>query len=256
MGEAYVKLFKKMLDWEWYDDSNTCRLFIHCLLKANWKSGSWHGIDYEPGQFITSLTTLSNETHLTVKQVRTALNHLKATGEVADQRQGNCRIITVNNWNLYQAEGNPVGKPRANQGQTKGKQGATDKEYKEYKEGNNKYICAFDEWWECYPRKKDKSRAYANYKARLNDGYTKEQLLTACKNYAEECRKNKTEEKYIKHGATFLSVNEPFLDYLKGENNGSGNTSDCGTDEEQRNREIDRFIDSDEYRNNDERPFT
>ena len=113
----FLKLYTKLLSWEWYDDVNTCRLFIHCLLKANWKSGSWHGIPYEPGQFITSLATLAKETSLTVKQVRVALERLKRTGEVADLRQSNYRIITVLKWDEYQNEGKPKGKPRANQGQ-------------------------------------------------------------------------------------------------------------------------------------------
>ena len=67
MADAFIKLYKKMLDWEWYDDPNTCRVFLHCLLKANWKSGSWHGINYEPGQFITSLPSLAAETKLSVR---------------------------------------------------------------------------------------------------------------------------------------------------------------------------------------------
>lgn len=146
MAEPFIKLYKKMLKWEWYDDVNTFRLFLHCLLRANWESGSWHGIHYEPGQFITSLQTLSTETHLTVKQVRVALDHLKATNEVADLRQGNYRIITVVKWNEYQCKGKPNGKLGADQGQTEGKLGATDKEYKEYKEReeekeiNNNYL--------------------------------------------------------------------------------------------------------------------
>lgn len=139
---GYIKLHKKMLSWEWYDDVNTCRLFIHCLLKVNWKSGSWHGIPYEPGQFITSLATLAKETSLTVKQVRVALEHLKRTGEVADLRQSNYRIITVLKWDEYQNEGKPKGNAKANQGQTKGKPRATDKEdidIKEDVDNKNKY---------------------------------------------------------------------------------------------------------------------
>ena len=53
---------------------------------------------------------------------------------MADLRQSNYRIITVNNWGVYQTEGRPTGRPRADQGQTEGKPRATDKEYKEYKE--------------------------------------------------------------------------------------------------------------------------
>ena len=138
----FLKLYTKLLSWEWYDDVNTCRLFIHCLLKANWKSGSWHGIPYEPGQFITSLATLAKETSLTVKQVRVALEHLKRTGEVADLRQSNYRIITVLKWDEYQNEGKPKGNAKANQGQTKGKPRATDIEdidIKENVDNKNKY---------------------------------------------------------------------------------------------------------------------
>ena len=78
-----------------------------------------------------------------------------------------------------------------------------------------KYSVHFEEFWGNYPRKKEKSRAYKCYMARLNDGYSEEELLTACKNYARECEKEKTEQRYIKHGSTFLSDSMPFLDYLK-----------------------------------------
>lgn len=104
MAEPYIKLYRKMLTWEWYDDINTKILFLHCLLRAEWKSGSWHGINYEAGQFITSLPNLVKETGLSLQQVRTALNHLKATGEVTDFRQGNARIITIVKWNEYQGD--------------------------------------------------------------------------------------------------------------------------------------------------------
>ena len=137
MQEPYIKLYKKMLDWEWYDDPNTMRLFLHCLLKANWKPGSWHGIKYDPGEFITSLQTLAVETNLTVKQIRVALDHLITTGEVASRSHSKCRIITVKNWSQYQGQGKQNGSQTASKGQDEGKQGATDKEYKEYK--NNKY---------------------------------------------------------------------------------------------------------------------
>ena len=139
MAEPFIKLYKKMLDWEWYDNPNTCRVFIHCLLRANWKPCRWHGQTIEAGQFITSLQTLADETCLSVKQVRVALKHLIETGEVASKGQSKYRIITVNNWDEYQQSGKQEGKQGASKGQARGKQRATDKEYKEYKEVKNKY---------------------------------------------------------------------------------------------------------------------
>ena len=155
MAEGYLKLFREVLNWEWYKNPNTCRVFIHCLLKANWKDTTWRGIPLQAGQFATSLETLSKETHLTVKQIRTALDHLKETGEITSETwmkkgqangqadgqangqangqakgQPQCRIITVIKWSEYQEEGKPKGKEMGNK---RASQRAIDKEYKEYK---------------------------------------------------------------------------------------------------------------------------
>ena len=142
MADAFLKLYKKMLEWEWYDDVNTCRVFLHCLLKANWKSGSWHGVNYSEGQFITSLESLAVETHLSVQNVRTALQHLISTGELTSKSQGKCRIITVNNWCLYQGDNKQPNKKVTKSQQDANRVLTTDKEYKEdkeLKEIKNKY---------------------------------------------------------------------------------------------------------------------
>lgn len=99
---------------------------------------------------------------------------------------------------------------------------------------NNTYMCAFEELWSVYPRKKEKAKAYKCYQARLKDGYSEQNLISATKAYADECRKRKTEEKFIKLAATFLGPNTPFLDYIrtevidsaKGNGSGKANESD------------------------------
>ncbi|MDE6951987.1 MAG: phage replisome organizer N-terminal domain-containing protein [Lachnospiraceae bacterium] len=78
----------------------------------------------------------------------------------------------------------------------------------------NNYHTDFEEFWAIYPRKADKAQAYKKYKARLEDGFFHEQLLEAAKNYADQCKRDRTEDKYIKHGKTFLGESTPFLDYL------------------------------------------
>lgn len=76
------------------------------------------------------------------------------------------------------------------------------------------YTSDFEEFWLIYPRKVDKAQAYKKYKARLEDGFSHEQLCEAAKNYAAQCKRDRTEDKYIKHGKTFLGESTPFLDYL------------------------------------------
>lgn len=135
--EGFVIEYRKIMQWEWYTDVNTAHLFRHCILRANYTDTAWRGIEVKRGSFITSLQTLSTETGLTVKQVRTALEKLEKTGEVANCSTSKYRIITVKNYDLYQLEGKQKGKQkdkvRANKkavkGQSEGKQRATDNKY-------------------------------------------------------------------------------------------------------------------------------
>ncbi len=99
----YIKLSRKILDWEWWGDINTCRLFIYCLLKANWKDGRFMGQDIKRGSFITSLPKLSAETGLTISELRTAISHLKSTGELAVKSHAKYSIFTVKNYCQYQS---------------------------------------------------------------------------------------------------------------------------------------------------------
>ena len=144
----YFKLYRKMVRWEWYTDVNTFKLFLHCLIKANWRDGSWRGIKYKRGQFITSFPSLAKETGLTIREIRTALAHLKATGEVTDKKIHKGRIITVVNYDEYQ--GSDRQNDRQNDRQTTGKRQASDSRYKNNK--NNKNI---EEVYKASPESED-----------------------------------------------------------------------------------------------------
>ena len=75
----YIKINRSMLEWEWYKDTNTKILFLHMLLKANWKDSSFMGTEVKRGSFVSSTKNLSLETGLSEKQVRTSILHLKKT---------------------------------------------------------------------------------------------------------------------------------------------------------------------------------
>lgn len=98
----YIKLNRKIVNWEWYMNINVKTLFIHCLLKANWKDGRFEGKEIKRGSFVTSLEKLSKETGLSVRQVRTALDKLFLTGELTSTSFSKYRIVTVVNYNQYQ----------------------------------------------------------------------------------------------------------------------------------------------------------
>lgn len=106
---GFILLHRSILRWEWYGDLNTARLFIHLLLTVNYEPQRWQGIAVERGQRVASLAKLADETGLTVKQVRTALEHLKRTGEVTHTATSKYGLFTVNHYDRYQPRGEPEG---------------------------------------------------------------------------------------------------------------------------------------------------
>lgn len=142
--DGFIKIHRRLLKWEWYKDTNTKVLFLHCLLKANWKDGRFQGIEVPRGSFVTSLSTLSEELSskeqtFTVQNVRTSLKHLTLTGELTSKSYSKYRIITVNKYNEYQVANIVPNKQLTNSQQATNKQLTTIEEKKEKKEIYNTY---------------------------------------------------------------------------------------------------------------------
>lgn len=133
---GYIKLHRKLLAWEWYSDINVRVLFLHCLLRANHKPERFLGAIIQKGQFATSLDHLAKECGLTVRQTRTALTKLKTTGELSSKTTSRYSVITINNWNKWQANDTQVDKQATNERQANDNKQEY-KEIKEYKENKN-----------------------------------------------------------------------------------------------------------------------
>lgn len=101
---GYIKLYRKMLEWDWYDDTNTKVVFLHLLLTANYKDTEWHGIPLKRGDVVTSIHKLATDLKLSDQNVRTALSHLKLTGEITSKSHRKFSIISIKNYNQYQED--------------------------------------------------------------------------------------------------------------------------------------------------------
>lgn len=119
-NEGYIKLYRRMMKWGWYTDTPTKCVFLHLLFLACYEPCYFKGVHLEPGQAVSSIRQIATDTGLTVKQVRTAINHLKETQEVAQSPYGKFSVFTVNNYNDYQCAGTDEGKQRAQEGHSEG----------------------------------------------------------------------------------------------------------------------------------------
>ncbi|MBE6156956.1 MAG: hypothetical protein E7161_04370 [Firmicutes bacterium] len=105
MNEGFILLHRRIIkEWEWYSNINDTRLWVHCLLRANWEDNWYDGILIKRGSFMTSYKSLSSETGLTIQQVRTSLAHLKKTDNLTIENNRQYSIITIKNYDKYQCE--------------------------------------------------------------------------------------------------------------------------------------------------------
>lgn len=208
-----------------------------------------------PGQLITGRKSIATKLKISESKVERVLKWFENDQQIEQQTSNKNRLITIVNWALYQDSEQQIEhetdsfQPSNDHKTTTNKNVKNDKNEKNVrtniytcqtndgqitdkcqqndrlskdkvskdKISKDKYSSHFESFWKCYPRKIGKAEAYKCYQARLNDGYSEEELLQAVKNYAETCKAENREEKYIKHAKTFLGANTPFADYLKKE---------------------------------------
>lgn len=141
MQSGWIKLHRSIMDWEWYEDQNTFRLFLHILLTANHADKNWRGIMIKKGQKLTSQLKLSEQTGLTRQQVRTCLNRLESTNEITMQSTAQNTMITVLQWDKYQEETNESTneQPTANHQSTTNKNVKNEKNIKTITPAKPKY---------------------------------------------------------------------------------------------------------------------
>ena len=99
---GFIKIDKNILDWGWYLDASTIRLWLHLLIKANWKDNKFQNLLVKRGQLVTSYKSLKEELNLTQDQIRTSLKKLISTKEITKKATNKFTLINIENYWLYQ----------------------------------------------------------------------------------------------------------------------------------------------------------
>lgn len=216
----YIKLHRSILEWEWYRNINTKVLFIHMLLKANWKEGKFEGKVIPRGSFVSSVPKLAEETELTVREVRTGISHLKTTGEVTCKSYSKFTVFTVKNYDAYQVSDAQNDRQATDKRHSNDILTTTIEEKKEVKKGINNISCAipeeshdsfFERIWKLYPIKKGKGQVSKTKKQVLKRiGY--EELERCVNRFVKTMESEHRDKQYWMHGSTFF--NSGYVDYL------------------------------------------
>ena len=99
---GYVKTYRSVLRWEWFTDPKTAHLWEYIRTRANYDPEAYRGIQLDRGEFLETIPEMALATGLSVRSVRTALKHLKSTGEIDTEVTHNGTIVKVLNYAVYQ----------------------------------------------------------------------------------------------------------------------------------------------------------
>ncbi|MDE6728394.1 MAG: hypothetical protein K2J80_10725 [Oscillospiraceae bacterium] len=95
---GFVKLPRNITQKSWFKEQNTLQLYIVLLLNAAFKDIERDGYTIRAGQYVTSRSKLMEMTRLTERQTKTAIAHLKASGDISVESNTKFSIITLNNY--------------------------------------------------------------------------------------------------------------------------------------------------------------
>lgn len=205
--EGWIKLHRQIMEWEWYDDANVFKIFIHFLLKANHEDRVWRGVLVRRGQFISSYGKLALETNTPEQTLRTAISKLKKGGELTHKSTNKYGLFEINNYDKYQdtntlantlVNSQLTNKPHSRATSTNNKQEL--KEIKK-KENNTLAIASFSIFWNNYPKKVSKEAALKAWK-KINPT---EDLIAKINAALDRQRAKWDNPKFIPHASTWLN---------------------------------------------------
>lgn len=221
---TWIKLHRKILDNEIWNDITTFRLFTYLLLRAEYKDGRIiNGVELKRGQYLRSYSKLGEDLsykegrgykRVSKSAISRSINKLLANAMISVNETDSGTVFTIEKYEDYQGSdasskvvnettNDPLPERQQNELGTK----------ERIKELKNIYTAQFEQFWTNYPRKKSKQRAFELWQRRIKHE-SAENLILCAKHYADECERNKTEERYIKHAGTFLSDKLDYQDYL------------------------------------------
>lgn len=216
--KGWVVLFRKILEWEWYQDTHTLHLFVHLLLKVNHADSRWQGIDVKRGQLITGRKKLAIETGMTEQSVRTSLAKLQHTGEIAVKPTSRFTIITLCKYDTYQSGeieiNQPTNQQSTNNQPTINQRLTTNNNNNNINNDNNinkkTYCSSFDELWMRYPVRQGKKAAYKHFKSSVKADTDREDINKALDNYLSSDR---VQRGFIQNGSTWFNNWRDWIDY-------------------------------------------
>lgn len=102
MNTGYIKLSRKLRDWQWYGTPNMVAVWVELLLRARFEDGYYNGKLIKKGCAVFGREELAKKLGLQPQQIRTCINRLKSTNEITTESTNRFTIVRIVKWEEYQ----------------------------------------------------------------------------------------------------------------------------------------------------------
>lgn len=223
MSGGYVKIFRKVLDNPNASNPVFLAIWSYILLKATHKPIVMriHGEDrtLNPGDLVTSCRKIADFFRLDKDTVNRALNTMQNAQMIRRKMYTRKTVISVLNWSSYQLAPDTNGDTS---GDTNGDTSGDTNKKKEERRKNHKgdddapdpHLIASREILEEFNAKAEKNyKSHAasphikTIRARLNDGYSKEDMMEIIEHKVKELKGTKNDSKWLNPETLFRPKN-------------------------------------------------
>ncbi len=178
-------------------------------------------VEVKAGQTVTSIRKLCHRWRWSNSKVVHFLNLLQKDGMVQLESDTKKTTITIVNYGFYQSNSNLITTQKSQLDTASQTEKHTNKNVKnEEKEKKDNYSVEFEQFWNSYPRRLDKKKAYVSFNRAIRT-HSFETIMNGTEKYALQVKGN--DKQYVKHPTTFLN-NDSFIDGF--EERGKNNESD------------------------------
>lgn len=227
MDNSWIKLHRKFLQsplWKYAVDAHMphlISLWCYLLLSVNWEEKKWYDgkeeIIIPKGSLVTSLQHLADGTHLTVRQVRVALQHYENMKMMTRKTTNKWTQVWIVNWSKFQMRDESNNKqddnPMTNEGQTDDKRMTTTKEIKNIRSKDTNGVVSFlNEFNTLFKTKFRETPARSKKYTLRRKSYSEEEIATALRNMASNTFYKGENERGWRADPDFLLRNDEQID--------------------------------------------
>mgnify|MGYP003592542477 CR=1 FL=1 len=188
MNRGYVHLWRKVKDSAVFQNEGLFKVFIWCLLRANYKENfvpvktgrGFSEVRLLPGTFLFGRDSAARELNMKPSTVWNRIMKLKKLEFLNIESNSHYSIIYIINWNIYQAP--PEKKNSKSDRQVTGNEHREELKNNKNKKMSESDLAGFESFYSHYPKHEAKKKALDAWIKLNPDNNLKEQILNAIEN--------------------------------------------------------------------------